>query len=243
VLHSCCCIYFILWSGFILFCFGLENFIWNSLLNKQIKKRKKKKNNLPSYLIGPAAQLTDGPSSFPRSRLSGPAQRHSGPVGRAQQLRPFPSCSSDTWAPRDSVFLLCFVLDSNPPLPCPISPGFGRVCFALPLYKIARACPFPFYPISKSWLRPSWAAARNPPLPLWVVVRCRFNHHGRLIDELGDRFQRFTRFFFHLIWCLRCSQCCAGGCRAPPSALLCHASPPRYSCLRSLPRWDPDHLL
>jgi hypothetical protein len=37
-LHSCCCIYFLLCSGFILFCVGLKDFIWNSLLNKQIKK-------------------------------------------------------------------------------------------------------------------------------------------------------------------------------------------------------------
>jgi hypothetical protein len=53
MLHSCCCIYFLLCSGFILFCVGLKDFIWNSLLNKQIKKKEEE-----AYLVLAAWKVT-----------------------------------------------------------------------------------------------------------------------------------------------------------------------------------------
>jgi hypothetical protein len=97
-MHSCCCIYFILWCGFILFWFEFE-----TLFEKVWKETKEKKT---TYLLGPKAV---GRPALPRlpawavQRRRVPAQQPS-PAAKPAEPAARLSLSSvaDGWTPGGS---------------------------------------------------------------------------------------------------------------------------------------------
>jgi hypothetical protein len=110
--------YYVVWIYFILF--GLENFIWDTFENKQIKKRKqkKKKDNLPTHLAArrPARVGLHSsrlgrclPSSAPATaraqQPSQPSQQRASSsfshwrVGPRWQPHLSSPCDADCWAP------------------------------------------------------------------------------------------------------------------------------------------------
>jgi hypothetical protein len=112
MLHSCCCIYFLLCSGFILFCVGLKDFIWNSLLNKQIKKKGRRSlpgvGGLESHLTGPFCFFfprggPNQPAALPRTRVGGPARQHCRGPSQTSPQQPLPFLWSLTDGPHLSV--------------------------------------------------------------------------------------------------------------------------------------------
>jgi hypothetical protein len=90
----------------VLFCFVLVWKILFGIVCKQVnkgkkEKTKKKRNNSPAYLIGPAAQLTDGPN-VPRARVC-PRRPSSFVAAQSAQscgsrAFPFPLVADD-WTP------------------------------------------------------------------------------------------------------------------------------------------------
>jgi hypothetical protein len=108
MMHSCCCIYFILWCGIYFIWFGLE-ILFEKGFEKQIEKKEEKKCLPAGGPVNPACCLlscsgprngpTSLPFSFPRLRPRGPAQH-------SRRAAVFSSSSlpvADRWGPLSDV--------------------------------------------------------------------------------------------------------------------------------------------